>query len=557
MNSLIIRSDMGSCWRYSMKKCVALIIACAFLMSAVACKQADSEKETTESASESSEMVTSSETEETESSSSEITEPTTSQTTAPTETTRKGDPNWKPTPLESMSIDTSHKNLDISLDIVSHRYSAKDPGADNDSVRISCEYLKFIVNDKGFEELQKTLDGIVASEGELFEELYAKKVAELKESFPSAGESVFARYDDAIYINRADDQIVSFMLASWMDDDTHDYDYSGKYYNIDSKTGKIISFDDVIKDKDALYEYLESVIYSEDYVSEYDVQHLNDTFEMINNGSIDFKITYDGIYFEGYSVSAVNCPECFNMDYFFNVPDSYIISEDESETISWDLNGDGKVETISMGSNSEGSYVDIGGVKTNVQSNSDYGIYLAHTSTGFYMDFGVLCGSDDRCEVIYRINDDWTVDYVTEGCFADWVFEYHPEIMKLETVDQHYASNSWGITDSRVYYSFTGEPIKADPQDMLFHWAYGPYYLKTNVESKIQNDGGTWNKCTLEKGTAVCVIGYDSTTKELILSDVNLDESENKTYRFSYDANDNSVNGISVYDVFDTIQVAG
>ena len=144
-----------------------------------------------------------------------------------------------------------------------------------------------------------------------------------------------------------------------------------------------------------------------------------------------------------------------------------------------------------------------------------------------------------------------------QATFEAGIHNLHPEIMKLETVDQHYASNSWGITDSRVYYSFTGEPIKADPQDMLFHWAYGPYYLKTNVESKIQNDGGTWNKCTLEKGTAVCVIGYDSTTKELILSDVNLDESENKTYRFSYDANDNSVNGISVYDVFDTIQVAG
>jgi hypothetical protein len=552
-----------------MKKIVAVILMSAFLLSSSACaKKAETTEtlvetkktETTESKNHETSKIESIDepTEETPASSSEettieMTEETTEETSKPT---RKGDPNWKPTPLDSISIDASHKNLDISLDPVSHNFSAKDPGTDDEIVRISCEYLKCIVNDKGFEELQKTLDGIVASEGERYEKLYAQKVSELKESFPSAGESLIALFDDAIYIKRADDQIVSFMFSSWENVD-YSYNSSEKYYNIESKTGKIISFDDVVKDKDALYNYLESFIYSEDYVSEYDLQRLNETFAMINDGTIDFQINYDGIYFNGYFVSAVNCPECFNMGYFFNVPDSYIISEDESGTISWDINGDGKVETISMGEGSNGSYVDIRGVKTDVQSNSGYHIYLAHTSTGFYMDFGVLCGSDDRCEVIYRINDDWTVDYVTEGCLADWVFDYHPEIMKLESVDQHYSGSSWGITDSRVYYSFTGEPIKADPQDMLFHWAYGPYYLKTNVESKIQNDGGTWNKCTLEKGTAVCVIGYDSTTKELILSDVNLDESENKTYRFSYDANDNSVNGVSVYDVFDTIQVGG
>ena len=534
-----------------MKKCVALVIACAFLMSAVACKKAGSEKETTESASESSETVTSSETEETGSSSSETTEPTTSQTTAPTETTRKGDPNWKPTPMESMSIDTSHKNLDISSDFVTGKYVVNDPDTDDEVACITCRYQTFTVKDKGFEDLQKTLDEILMGDGERLEKLYDQKVTELKKSLPSADEPMFENYHNHIYLGRADDQIVSFELRSWDDS------YSEKCYNIDSKTGKIISFDDVVKDKDALCEYIESAIYKEDYPSEYYVNHLEEMIPKIKDGTVDFRFTFDGIIVETFYVSAVNCPDCFNMDYFFSVPGSYIITEDISNTISWDIDGDGKVEMISMGSDSDGRYVNIGGVKTNVRSNSDYRIHLAHTSTGFYMNFGVLCGSDDRCEVIYHINNDKTVEYVTEGCLTDMGNDYDPESMVLETEDQHYNIRFFGIKEPCTYYSFTGDPIEVKPRDTMFGEPYGPYHMKVDVEGKVKNDDGTWKNCTLKTDAKVLVIGYDSSTKELIISDAYSDESKNKTYRIPYDASKGQINGEFAFSVFDGMAYGG
>ena len=133
-------------------------------------------------------------------------------------------------------------------------------------------------------------------------------------------------------------------------------------------------------------------------------------------GQSPFLLTYDGIIIvtedNKFYVSAVNCPDCFNMEYFLDTPENYLISSDFSNTISWDLNGDGKVETISLESDKDNNYkVHIGDTVSDLKCDGsecfpypDSCFYLVHTSSGYRLSFGGSIGSDYRTEVIYKVN---------------------------------------------------------------------------------------------------------------------------------------------------------
>ncbi|MBR5425879.1 MAG: hypothetical protein IK106_05100 [Clostridiales bacterium] len=547
-----------------MKKCVALVIACSFLMSAVSCKKAEpSETAPSETVSTSSETIpTSSETIVT--STSETTEEPSSDTEAPTSgitlPSRRGDPSWQLTPMESITINPCRK-LDFTNTPTYHRYSVKDPKGGQDFV-VSCRYSTITINEPGYEELQKVLDEIANRNATLVEEHYKQSALELAEASSSGKELKDAFYDSIIFTGRADEHIVS-VSYSFRDNDA---DYETHRYNIDSKSGKILTLDDVVKDKEALCKYIENTIYdayvyratSYDYLTEY----MDKIFPSIMDGTIEFGMRYDGIYFGDVAVSAVNCPDCFNMDYFLNVPENYEIRSDSSNTISWDIDGDGKVETISMSVSKSGDRectLHIGEVTQKVDiEHSEYIFMLIHTSTGFVLDFGASSGSDSRCEVIYRINDDRSLEFLITGCdtFEENLIDSDLPIMESE--DQHYAGNLFGIADPfNSYYTITGEKIKIDKQEWIFNGPIGGYYLKTDVKCRIQKDDGKWEKDTLPTGTGILIIGYDISTKELILEDMHPDYTENRRIKVSYSASDKTIDNVSAYDVLDTISIGG
>ncbi|MBQ5967910.1 MAG: hypothetical protein IJL60_09095 [Clostridiales bacterium] len=534
-----------------MKKTIAGILIVSLLFGASACKE-KTEKATETETSASSE-VTSSETEASSSETSETTEPETESETSFSFTMETidmgGSLAWQIEPAKTIELDHDLKFLDIDRTVVEHKYGALNPEGSVRQITASAGRLE--IRDDGYEELKKELEKIFDKDEALFEDHYNEMLpvflSDLEQGKEDLSELSASNY---IEVYRADSKIVSFYYHTGWSENFSDGEIDGEssqvLYNFHSETGKKVSLDEVVADKKALCDCIRNLRKMAYYDDEATTEEI---CQAVMDGSIQFGLTLDGIVIEeGFSsvrLSAINYPGIFHMEYFQSVPENYMLMSDDSGVITWDLDGDGKTESIGFPSPMDAVDADfaviIGEVETILKGGGSfspheegYRFYLAHVQDGFLLLSGEPFASEDCSESIFRIKDDFTVEYVETGVIFSGE-TYDPSKMILMSEDDAYDA---GYFQERKYvssFTLTGKRKTQSKDVQTFDEMGSVMVTLKDIKCKILEGKDSWKDYTLPEGSAVSRVGYDPEAKELILIVLHPDEKENRTVRVFYD----------------------
>ena len=554
-----------------MKKTLAGILIVAFLCGSSACNnhiEKPSETETTTSS-----EVTVSETEVSESEPFEISETASDITDTSESSDATVMPSWQPEPAETIEVDHSMEILDIATPDVSNAYGALDPTTGR-VMYIATGSTRLEIQNEGYAELKEELGKIFDEKESFFEDLYNESIPVFLSEIAEGKSLMWVTGGNDIRVFRADEKIVSFSEnTAWtkeLSEDQYEGDNSTIYYNFHSKTGKRGTLDDVVADKEGLCDCIRNVFqYSMSKWYGDETEWVEAICMRVMDGSVQFYLLYDGIMLEEecrfIHLSAANYPGIFNMVYFLSVPENYVLISDSSGVMTWDLNSDGKTEKIFLSeytdsAGNRSAAINIGGVETMIENDfsydvpdPDYSFYLAHTSEGFFLLAGGHCGSDDRCEIIFRIKDDFSAEFVETGVLYS-TQEYDPEKWEFMSIDDAYSAGYFLERESYSSFTLTGEKTVNSKEEQ--HGLSGSVMVtKMDIKCKIREDADTWKEYTLPKGTAVCVIGYSPAAQELILEILHPDNKDNQQIRISYDTH--TFDGVDPFELFEGITVGG
>lgn len=179
---------------------------------------------------------------------------------------------------------------------------------------------------------------------------FSDSVFELNENADTNPTMYGAWYEFDCSGYRSDSRVISF---STLLNDSKDDSYLRTYYNLNTEDGREISFDDVVKDRDAIVKYVE------DQCPRLSPDNLENLISNISNGTADFIIHTNGVEFRytqstgyGYAsafVSAFSCPDAFDTHYFDSIPaDNYTVMGDDLQRIAWDIDDDGFIDYIAF-----------------------------------------------------------------------------------------------------------------------------------------------------------------------------------------------------------------
>lgn len=543
-----------------MKKTLAGILIISLLFGSSACKEKTGK--TTETGNPASSEVTGSETETSSSETSDMPKTETQKPYTSETIDMGGSLSWQLEPAETIELDHDLHFLDIDKTVVEHKYGAKDPAGDLvRQVTTAAECL--VIRDDGYEDLKKEIGKIFDEKVALFEDFYNEMLpaflSDLEQGKEKLSELIASNY---ITIYRADNKIVSFSddTGWWKENSDGEQDGEGSFmqYNFHSETGKQVSLDEVVADKKTLCDCIRNNRKMAYYDDEDTTEEL---CQAVMDGSISFCLTLDGIVLdpEIYNLrfSAVNYPGVFHMEYFQSVPENYLLMSDASGVITWDLDGDGKTESISFPSPMnavDGDFaVKIGEVETILKGKyrswshqeGDY-FYLAHVQDGFLLLTGMPCGSDDRCENIFRIKDDFTVDYVESGVICSRN-EYDPSKVELMSEEDAYSAGLFG--ERQIYNSFTltGKRTLQSKDVQNYDRKGSVMVTLKDIKCRILEGADTWKDYTLPKDSSVCTVGYDPKKQELILEILHPDEKDNRMIRVFYDGYPGTVDAFDLF----------
>ncbi len=460
---------------------------------------------------------------------------TSESTEDPTDTTDVTDPT--DTSEESSTEESSDAPVKVTYPITNHDltfyqamsdkyyniYGALDPNADTEyDVKLSrvvaaydviSVFVDEDVNHTGIlDKIDKEkFDGLEFAHEWFIEE--ATAFAEKEKN----GEELFERtLHRDIKIYRSDSKVFSYVS------DTHHYGTTAdikdglEAHNIDSETLEEISFSDVILDKDALIDYVQKNL-SNAYV-------VDSTVDAINNNTLVFGILYDGIYIHELNskVPAYGNESMFNMKYFDATTEYYTLVLDHGNNLDWDIDGDGKMDSLSVGLANE----DTLDIAVNGQEYK-FGPEVIEDRGGYYFyDNSYLVYNDKGCFLFVSMSmneDDYSVYAIFEmkdgkpefRSFGDgWVEDIH---------DPNYiAMGGWervlGFTSTHMRCAISSDGTLA-PFSAL-GWNYSYAYLVNHDLKGHKYDDTTMDigeEVTIKKGSKVTVAYGSDEAKQIVL----------------------------------------
>ncbi len=227
-------------------------------------------------------------------------------------------------------------------------------------VRLSADTIK--ITDPGYEKLQAAIDAILSPRLQKLEKDYDEAVEDMKERSQKGGHQIFSTLvEEKIRVFRADSEVFSFaILTAPVGDDAT----LCQTYNFNSKTGEKLEISDLITDKEAFTNYLNTQFVDQGYALFSPVGQT-----LFENGQLPLVVTYDGfmvplgkeqlndnyfddftasMYFDYIKIPVVNDPDLFNMEYFQIIPDTCALFLDNNGELIWDFNGDGKTDILKL-----------------------------------------------------------------------------------------------------------------------------------------------------------------------------------------------------------------
>ena len=308
-----------------MKKKLALLMVISVLLGSAGCSSSKKKEETKKRKTE--------ETEETE-----------------TTTETKDDPVSRKTQSDvSVTIE-----YDLNCYTMNHSYYRRSYGAPQSrpdgrglypmhSVSLRLGRVCFEENalqDPRFQTIQDKLDEQFDEIEKEYEKAYQKAADEFA-SYEEEGVDLFdANWYSDVTVYRSDDEITSvfFDTSFRAFKDREKKRINGNFRTEDAS---LIRFDEVVKDRDAIRDYIsENVSLSKESI-----------LEELDEEEPIYTISYDGIFFPKSNVKVPafgGLEYAFDLRYFTRAPYTYILDSNPDDTLTWDFDGDGQMETLTF-----------------------------------------------------------------------------------------------------------------------------------------------------------------------------------------------------------------
>lgn len=215
--------------------------------------------------------------------------------------------------------------------------------------------------DEGYDALLLAIDTYQEGRVSELSVAYDDAVSAFQEAEEAEENLTSTHLEERMRVFRSDADFFSFADLSAIDDD-------GRIttFNYRSKTAELISLDDVITSRDALAEYVADVFLAsgnEEYTS-----NIVQIVSWIEKGELPFVLTYDGIivpvcrsewgnyydesdehiHYTYLKIPAAGSSDVFNMEYFENVPETFVLQMDPDGNLTWDFDEDGFMDTMTV-----------------------------------------------------------------------------------------------------------------------------------------------------------------------------------------------------------------
>jgi len=382
-------------------------------------------------------------------------------------------------------------------------------------------------------------------------------------------------------IRRADAKYVSILFAESVYLGGAHGDYWCEGITFDTQTGEELTLDDFVADKDGLTELIVSKL--ENITDGMLDEGWDDLAREYINGEIEFVVEPYGItfYFPPYSIAPYAAGD-FMVTVGFaeagdiltgqsSASDTWSMTLSANDSLYCDLDGDGDLENLSIMELHDDDYDNISGVSISIDgAETEFELYayeivptLIHIEDGNTYLYVQTTGDSDSEDIeVYKL----------EGTTVSYVGTASGGVVGLKTGPEVYEDNSYSwclgqITDPEnfrlqhrtdmlstytVYDTYKvgedGMPVRTGNEYLASFDI--ELILKTDLTMR-KTDG---SEVTVPSGTTLAIYGTDGETY------CDLKDSDGNVYRVNVTLTpegEQTIGGVSVYDIFDGVFYAG
>ena len=566
-----------------MKRIISIILGMSMVLALAGCSK---KEETTKKKSKKTKVTTEeSETEdpETDPTDTEETDPTTSETSDTSDTTDIT-PSDTSTPAVPGASTIEHTLEDLGFyNLPTDRaYAvAYTDGSITTMTGVSEYFDDYYFDLTGYDALENALDGIYGGVAVDNDDAYDEAREKFIEDMKDGQYHLTVSRECRTLLFRADSAVTSFLLTTTTSDDEP---FAPATYNLRSENGETIGFNDVITDREAFCDFVDSYLVKAPEVNKLLSDEISDILTNIRTGKdVDFTLGFDGIFLFieqdlYFKVPVHMLADCVNMEFFNNTPEYYTLVSDATNVIEWDVDDDNvpdklklevtydeydAFETMTLWFNNESAKV-----PDDVLSELPGGVddfYYMHASTGdfvivnFYDEFGpgYYCFKIDGQQVSYSCAKD--------GHFGG--FPYNPECFTFCVwTDVFGTSDFYGD----FYLDATGQALL--DESFVYRSFYGvnsTAVTKVDVEAVKVDISASGDQLedvetfTLPAGTVLQYVFLDPYESRIVFSTIEENEEDEILLKLPLDYEDLpeetviKIGGMAQTELFDGLRFAG
>lgn len=547
-----------------MKKAIALLLSLSMISALAGCKKKS--EETTKK----TKKTTETEVTETEAEESETETEATSEDTEPSESESSSEPETKPgTGLKDFKLSSDfivrndQKNLEYEFVSTDRAFAVPTSDGRFGMIRKDASKIQFSDAEiEAHDQLWNTLESQSAELNYVLDGQYDTLRPQLVSSIKDGSFSTDTHLNGAIWVYRADTDIFSYAI--------HQEIYSASLNNnsVISHTyrasdGMEYFFEDVVTDRAGFADFFEK-FFSSSKADEYEKGYAKDFAKDLRNENekIEFVISYDAIYLINtklanphfFKIPAMYAADYLDVSIFGSTPEYYALEADAYNSITWDIDGDGALDLISVDYETDeygamiGANISINGeakgaIPGDLLGNGDnyyyYGFNLMKTDSGFYAYLATTYEGESASTFVFHYENGQFVyvnDFVSTFGYND-VYGISPYYDPSRFV-VHDTNDIMGTTYIDTTCSVIGNngmPVKT--ADFASKQGVG-ISKKEITATKIDENGNPAGTITIPANTAISLIGVDLEKDLGLFTTLEEDESTNTVFQLKVTISD-------------------